>query len=384
MARLVFRNGAFAGKGFTLPANRIVTLGRNRDLDLPLPDLKLSRRHCQIEAGPEGFVIRDLESTNGTYLNGHRVEREEVLHHFDHVIIGDTEIEFQSPEGLDALARPPAGATEDAEGGVEDPAQGAAGAVAIPVPVGSTSAASGEMDDQLRTAIADLDRPVPPDPGPLGEGHPPPVIFCDTCNASLTPIEAETGVARETSGRIVCLECCAKEGLPALAPKRSADSALQSRPQILFCDRCQGSIPIVDFDLGIAKEIGGQVVCRVCIGNGISVGATPAVPAKKSQQDLDEILKGLSQVEEIPEPAVRPLGTGSSGTMNASTPARPAKPVPSDLEELEELGAAPQPAPKNAAPAPSGATPSPAPPRPPPRQPQADDDDLVEIGPEQG
>ena len=101
VARLIFRNGPYANKALTLPEGKTLTIGRNRDLELPLPDLRLSRRHCQIEPSAMGYVLRDLASTNGSFLNGQRVETEVQLSHLDVILIGDTEIEFQMPEKID-------------------------------------------------------------------------------------------------------------------------------------------------------------------------------------------------------------------------------------------------------------------------------------------
>ena len=53
----------------------VVVLGRDPGCDLVLNDTKCSRRHAVVEEGPEGVVVRDTESANGTHVNGRRVER---------------------------------------------------------------------------------------------------------------------------------------------------------------------------------------------------------------------------------------------------------------------------------------------------------------------
>ncbi len=50
-------------------------LGRDPSCDLVLNDVKCSRRHAVIEAGPDGLSIRDTESANGIFVNGQKVER---------------------------------------------------------------------------------------------------------------------------------------------------------------------------------------------------------------------------------------------------------------------------------------------------------------------
>jgi hypothetical protein len=48
-------------------------IGRGPENDLVIPDVRVSRYHAVIEPATEGWVIRDLSSTNGTYLDGERV-----------------------------------------------------------------------------------------------------------------------------------------------------------------------------------------------------------------------------------------------------------------------------------------------------------------------
>jgi hypothetical protein len=56
-------------------AGTLVVLGRDPSCDLVLNDVKCSRRHAVIEAGPDGLAIRDTESANGVFVNGRKVER---------------------------------------------------------------------------------------------------------------------------------------------------------------------------------------------------------------------------------------------------------------------------------------------------------------------
>jgi hypothetical protein len=58
-----------------LPAGReiLFTIGRDPDCDFVLADLTVSRRHARLERDGDGWLLADLESTNGTRLNGWRV-----------------------------------------------------------------------------------------------------------------------------------------------------------------------------------------------------------------------------------------------------------------------------------------------------------------------
>jgi len=50
------------------------TLGRHRNNDIAISDPKVSSFHARIDRSPEGFVLVDLKSRNGTFLNGKRIE----------------------------------------------------------------------------------------------------------------------------------------------------------------------------------------------------------------------------------------------------------------------------------------------------------------------
>ena len=51
----------------------LAVLGRDPSCDLVLNDVKCSRRHAVVEAGPDGLAIRDTESANGIFVNGIQV-----------------------------------------------------------------------------------------------------------------------------------------------------------------------------------------------------------------------------------------------------------------------------------------------------------------------
>jgi pSer/pThr/pTyr-binding forkhead associated (FHA) protein len=76
---------------------RIVVVGRDPSCDLVLNDVKCSRRHAVIEAGPDGLTIRDSGSANGVYLNEQKIERA-ALEPGDRVRLGDSVIEVLPDE----------------------------------------------------------------------------------------------------------------------------------------------------------------------------------------------------------------------------------------------------------------------------------------------
>ncbi len=84
---LRFLSGPFQGRAMTLDSRRPLLIGRQPDADIVLTEDLVSRRHASIGYEGEALVVQDLGSTNGTYVNGARVERAR-LEEGDRVIVG--------------------------------------------------------------------------------------------------------------------------------------------------------------------------------------------------------------------------------------------------------------------------------------------------------
>jgi FHA domain-containing protein len=56
-----------------------LTIGRSSENDVPVSEPRLSRHHALIEGDELGFVVKDLDSANGTWLNGRRVSSDRLL-----------------------------------------------------------------------------------------------------------------------------------------------------------------------------------------------------------------------------------------------------------------------------------------------------------------
>jgi pSer/pThr/pTyr-binding forkhead associated (FHA) protein len=90
---LVVVRGATAGETLEL-AGEVTTVGRQKGNDLVLDDVTVSRHHALFTITASGRVtVRDLNSLNGTYVNGSRVE-EVTLRTFDEVQIGKFKLTF--------------------------------------------------------------------------------------------------------------------------------------------------------------------------------------------------------------------------------------------------------------------------------------------------
>ncbi len=81
-------NGDQAGKSFELSQKMI--LGRSK-ADIPLKDGKVSRQHASIEETAEGHLYRDLNSTNGSFINGASIQSK-LLAPGDVITVGETMI----------------------------------------------------------------------------------------------------------------------------------------------------------------------------------------------------------------------------------------------------------------------------------------------------
>jgi hypothetical protein len=82
----------FAGRKHEVTTPRLV-LGRSRACDLRIPDVNVSRRHAELRQEGATYWIVDLDSMNGTEVNGRRIERER-LRDGDTITLGSTDVVF--------------------------------------------------------------------------------------------------------------------------------------------------------------------------------------------------------------------------------------------------------------------------------------------------
>ena len=119
-----------------------VLVGRNPDADVFLDNAGISRDHLKIERTPRGYMVEDLNSANGTFVNDRQVKRE-YLAHEDVIRLG----KFSLWVSLE----------EDRRGN---------GAHAVSMPSafeGTTVLRTLELDEMMQT-VRDTDRTPPPEP----------------------------------------------------------------------------------------------------------------------------------------------------------------------------------------------------------------------------
>ncbi|MGA1193411.1 MAG: FHA domain-containing protein [Kiritimatiellia bacterium] len=96
--KLHYSNQDGASREFEL-TEKAITIGRSSDADIMLLDDKVSRRHCSIHFADGGLMIMDLNSKNGTLVNGERIDTAR-LAPSDVIKVGSYSFTFDQPEGL--------------------------------------------------------------------------------------------------------------------------------------------------------------------------------------------------------------------------------------------------------------------------------------------
>ena len=94
---LLDENGAMARKWEL--GDKPVTVGRGISADVSVNDATLSRHHFVVQRSGEAYLLKDLQSQNGTWVDG-RPAKDTLLHHHDCILAGRTIFLFSSKEPL--------------------------------------------------------------------------------------------------------------------------------------------------------------------------------------------------------------------------------------------------------------------------------------------
>ncbi len=200
--KLAVMSGPAAGQSYTL--RHLTSLGREADCDIQVKDIKVSRKHAQIEKLENGYQLSDLNSTNGTYVNGIAISDPVMLKENDIITLGETRLTLVSvPENNVPVVSE---ATVYASGGdlpltgVELPParQVADNPFLEPAPMPSLAAAEPEWIPPAPQEILEPPVTIAPPPAaeplvvppPVTVPPPPPVVqknICPSCGNEVAP-----------------------------------------------------------------------------------------------------------------------------------------------------------------------------------------------------
>lgn len=108
MAQMRRLNNGVAGELFPL-GSQPVTLGRSQECTVVVKNLNASRQHARISKGSGGYLLEDLDSGNGTYLNGQRISGPQPLKQGDVIKISEESYLFEETTAPIRKTAPPEG-----------------------------------------------------------------------------------------------------------------------------------------------------------------------------------------------------------------------------------------------------------------------------------
>ncbi len=159
---LLVEKGPVEGEKFKVSESGKTLVGRARVCDVSIVDFKLSRIHCEIEASGGKYLLRDMGSRNGTFLNEKKAEGDMEIKDGDVVRIGDTHMRFSIMEPAPEILNP----TSEA-----------------------VTVADGEKQGTGQTVFVKTHR------------------TCGKCGAIIPKKDFDTGKAREVNGKGMCAHC---------------------------------------------------------------------------------------------------------------------------------------------------------------------------------
>jgi pilus assembly protein CpaF len=208
-----------------------LSIGRVQGNELMLPKGNVSKRHARLVFRDGRYIVTDLNSTNGTYVNRRRINQATIVRHGDRIYIGDFVLRIESPEESSGLASSP-------------------GSVA-PIPLREPMGTAPDGSSSSRPK-------APPGPPPLVAGYPPVppaprVPVAPEKTPSLVPSSAPRAepsvVERPASGREDSIDT-------ELTAYRSAVAALTGRVE----QRLDGHVLDGDLADGLRERVDAVIL----------------------------------------------------------------------------------------------------------------------------
>jgi hypothetical protein len=249
MSVLIALSGPDKGHTWPVKEQAKTLIGRVDLCQVCVSDGRASRRHCSISKGPDGLVVEDLDSANGTFVNGARVSRAE-LHEGDRLRVGYTEFELRAAGVTAAVSQPQE-------------------TVAMAAPT--------------EPILASHRRRLPAS-GPVQ------LQFCTRCAVSIDHASLSSGSARRIDGELLCSECVA-------AGVTAAKSAREPRPAAAAAGRARVSTALRAASPATATAPAPRLARPARPVRPASTRSKGVKPVGKSK-DIDEVAS-----------AVKPLGS---------------------------------------------------------------------------
>jgi len=125
--KLILKKGAKNAQVFRLKA-KVTVVGRQKGCTIRIPSSEVSRKHCRLLLKEDVLVVEDLDSVNGTFVNGERIRGKQILNEGDTLQVGPVIFVSEIEAGADGALEPeilpeePAAAQVDVERADVEPA----------------------------------------------------------------------------------------------------------------------------------------------------------------------------------------------------------------------------------------------------------------------
>lgn len=198
-----------------------VTLGRSRSSTIRVDHESVSRSHALLTFSNGTAVLKDLNSSNGTFVAGRRLLNETILRSGDRVQLGAAVVEYRLSDGADVVEK--TARLDDAAADLP-PEPAAKGEAALPMPAGPTAAAPSPLE----ISAADLFRGVD---DAAARGPLPPVV----ASAALAAVHSSGVTGRPDVGALLSDERASEAGPPPFpgpppSPGRVPEATLSQFP----------------------------------------------------------------------------------------------------------------------------------------------------------
>lgn len=102
MAKLIVQTGKLAGKLLVVPTKEVL-IGRDEGCYIRMGSPEISRKHCSLRSTPDGILVQDLGSSNGTLVNDSRISGPLLLKGGDRLRVGSAVFVVDGPKPVQKM-----------------------------------------------------------------------------------------------------------------------------------------------------------------------------------------------------------------------------------------------------------------------------------------